>query len=569
MRITSPDNVIRGLLMNTNWRAIALDGTNATRNRIVGNFIGYTRTFAPQPAKGEFGVVLNEGSHENVIGTPLLADRNVIGTQGHAIENYGPGVFGNVIQNNVLCITPSGFTPATCDTGVDHNFGPKGNLIGGLGPNERNVVGPTNYQAVEFSHGWDPRLAPREVTTLEWQVNGHQVLGNWLGFRADGSYDPLFVSGIRTRTSSSDNGNGVNVIDGANSNLVQGNFIASRYDGVQVMAPNTTGNVVRGNVIGQSPLGQSAPLTGWGVKVRWGTKNDVIDLNLIRNAALGGIGLVQDTVYEIRISRNLVMDTAGPAIDLYGVAGPDVNDTGDLDSGANTVLNTPVVTAATTAVVSGTAGAGFAVEVYRASGAAGEFGLPVEYLGTATAAADRTWSLPVALTAGDRVTTLNIRPDQNTSELSANVAVTQAAAPEPPAQTPSGGEGGTDPGAGTGTTPTTPVGQGGDAGQALNRAPVVRPLAATTKRGVAVKLRFRVTDDHQKTRQVITVYTKNGRLKARIKTGLRATVPNRVYTVSWRVPRLLQLGAGKFCVQAFDEAGARSKNVCAPLRVTR
>jgi hypothetical protein len=174
----------------------------------------------------------------------------------------------------------------------------------------------------------------------------------------------------------------------------------------------------------------------------------------------------------------------------------------------------------------------------------------------------------VALTAGDRITTLGIRPDQNTSELSANVAVTQAVAPpEPPIQTPGSGGGAE---GNAGPIPTTPGTSGGGGSTAVpNRAPVVRPLAGTTKRGVAVKLRFRVTDDHRKTREVITVYTKGGRLKVRIKTKLRATVPNRVYTVSWRVPKLMQTGAGKFCVQAFDEAGARSKNVCAPLRVKR
>ena len=38
------------------------------------------------------------------------------------------------------------------------------------------------------------------------------------------------------------------------------------------MSPNATGNIVRDNIIGVSPLGQAAPLTGWGVKVRSGTQ---------------------------------------------------------------------------------------------------------------------------------------------------------------------------------------------------------------------------------------------------------------------------------------------------------
>jgi hypothetical protein len=305
--------------------------------------------------------------------------------------------------------------------GVDHNFGPKASLIGGDDPDERNVIGPTRLQSIEFSHGWDQALPYGTDTKTTYQINDHRVIGNWLGFRMDGTYDAAYRSGLNR--SSADNGNGVNVYDGSNRNQVLRNHIASVYDGVQIMAPNAVENEVRGNIIGEAPSGEAAPLTGWGVKIRWGTKRDIISNNTIRNAALGGVGLVQDTVYNIRISRNIVSDTNGPAIYLAPVAGNPAK-------GANTMLAAPVITSATTAQVRGTGINGTTVEVFRASRAAGQSGLPVEYLGDTTVSGG-TWTLNVSgLEAGQRVTALQRRPDDNTSALGINVAVTQA--PQPP-----------------------------------------------------------------------------------------------------------------------------------------
>lgn len=435
-RITSPRNVIRGLLMHNIWRPIMLDGTAATDNRIVGNLLGFKRD-GTNSTSGNFGVTINTGAKRNVIGTSDRADRNVIGNHSHAIENYGPGTEQNVMQGNLLCMRPSGLATATCNNGIDHNFGPKNGLIGGTGP-ERNIIGPTSLQCIELSHGWDPALGSANGGTLAYQINGHRVIGNWVGFRGDGSYAAGFRCGLNF--SSADNGQGINVYDGSNENLVEGNVIGSVYDGVQVMSPNANRNIVRGNLIGESPLGEPAPLTRWGVVARWGTTFDVIEGNTIRNAAAGGIGLLNtmntgaltSTAYNIRISRNIVTDTAGPAIDLLPLSGPNPNDAGDADDGANTLLNTPVLTSATTSVISGTAVDGSSVEVYRASRASGAHGLPVEFLGSATAGAAGTWSVPVSLAQGDRVTALQIARDANTSELSANIAVGEAPPPPPP-----------------------------------------------------------------------------------------------------------------------------------------
>lgn len=434
IRIFSARNTVRGLLMNNMWRAISPETTGARGNHIIGNLIGFTRTGALS-SSGQFAVALNTGANGNVIGTPDLADRNVIGNYSHAIENYGPGVDGNIIQNNVLCLLPSGLAAATCSNGIDHNFGPKLSLIGGTGPNERNIIGPTTLQCIEFSHGWDP--AGIDAST-KYQINGHRVIGNWLGFRGDGRYNAAFRCGLNNSTA--DNAQGINVYDGSNDNLLESNTIASVYDGIQLMSSNANRNTARGNIIGVSPLGEPAPLSRWGIVVRLGTKSDVVDGNVISNAALGGVGLLDRNAagnpaavaYNVRISRNIVRDTNGPAIDLYPGAGPNANDPGDGDDGANTLLNTPEVTSATVATTSGTGVPGGTIEVFRASRAAGAFGLPTAFLGQTTVSANGTWTLPVSLQTGDRVTALQISGDNNTSELSVNVAVGDAPPPPPP-----------------------------------------------------------------------------------------------------------------------------------------
>ena len=416
--ITSPGNTVRGLLMDNLYRGILLDGLDAHDNRIIGNEIGFTRTGA-NAAGQNFAIVVNTGANHNHIGTPTLANRNVIGNYVHAIENYGAGTDGNVIQNNVLCIGPTG-ARAPCSTGIDHNFGPKDDLIGGDGRYERNVIGPTYLQGIEYSHGWNLALPPRTDNSMTYQIDNNTVIGNWVGFRMDGSYDPSYRSGLNF--SSADNGQGINVYDGSNDNSILRNYVAATYDGIQVMAPNAVGNIIKGNIIGVAPNGDAAPLTGWGIKLRWAATHETISGNIIRNAALGGIGLLQNTVYNIRMSRNIISDTNGPAIYLAPTSG-------STTKGANNLQAAPVITSATTDRVRGTGAKDSLVEVYRASRPAGQQGLPSEFLGDATVASDGTWKLDISgVSAGQRVTALQIRTDDNTSALGDNVDVTQVVA---------------------------------------------------------------------------------------------------------------------------------------------
>jgi hypothetical protein len=99
-----------------------------------------------------------------------------------------------------------------------------------------------------------------------------------------------------------------------------------------------------------------------------------------------------------------------------------------------------------------------------------------------------------------------------------------------------------------------------------NRAPYVKAVWTSATLGKVVHLRFKIDDDHQVTRQVITVLAPSGRVRLQVKRPLGPTVPGRVYSVDWRVPSQLTGGLQMFCVRAFDAEG-KQKQACAPLRL--
>ena len=419
LRITSANNTVRGFLMNSGNHEVVMDGVDAHNNHIVGNLLGFDRNGNPESNRGHDNVFMENGANHNNIGEPTLADRNVNGRATKPIYMYGPGTDYNVIRNNFICMTPSGMGTASCSTGIDHDFGPKHNEEGGLNALERNVIGGTTLNGIEISHGWNPNGQDVNDT---WHNNYNHVIGNWIGFRGDGSYDSNFQAG--QSPPNSNDANGVNCYDGSNYNVIENNYIGARWDGVNTMSPTSTGNTIRNNVIGESPLGQAAPLGRYGIDVRTHTKTGFIEGNIIRNAAVYGIGLVQFDVMWFRLSQNIITDMSGPAIYLQ----PNPNNP---STGANNLTPSPVITAATTVHVSGTATAGATVEVYKASRNSGQSGLPTAYLGSAVVASNGSWSVPVSLQTGDRATALQILPSNNTSALGTNVA---AVFEQPPAR---------------------------------------------------------------------------------------------------------------------------------------
>ena len=250
--ITSPGNTVRGLLINNVYRGIFLDGVDAHDNRIIGNWIGFTKGGGRPSQNGNYGVVLNTGANDNVVGTPNLADRNVIGNytaRRRPLRRRAPTATSS--RTTCCASRPVAARPPARSASTTTS-GPRTALIGGDGAHERNVIGPTTLQGIEFSHGWDQALPYGTDTATTYQINDNSV-HRQLGRLPDGRQlqrelplGPQLLVRATTATASTSTTAPTTTSSSATTS-------ASVYDGIQVMAPNATGNIVRGNIIGVAP----------------------------------------------------------------------------------------------------------------------------------------------------------------------------------------------------------------------------------------------------------------------------------------------------------------------------
>ncbi len=319
------------------------------------------------------------------------------------IDLDSAGTDANVIMNNLIGVSPDGeHAWGNWDNGIDVNFGPKANQIGGLGAMERNVISGNINDGVEISHGWNPTLPPRQDVSLPFQLNGNRILGNVIGFRPDGSYDPLFRDGLCYPACAIDNGQGINIIDGANGTLVQGNWITAVKAGIQLTSLISTGNIITGNHIGTSPTGRLGPIEGFAVVIQQRTSGNVVSGNAIAGVKGSAIVIADSVTYDNTIIGNSFDRLGSLALDLFPTGKVNVN--GFKIAGHQPSLRYPVFRSVTRSRVRGSAPAGSTVQIYTSLKGPGYFGKAQRYLKTVTATSTGVFAARVNLRRGRWVT---------------------------------------------------------------------------------------------------------------------------------------------------------------------
>lgn len=419
-RIASTGNVIRGLAVYNVRRAFYLYGSGATNNKIIGNFIGtdVTGTFyATTTVVNASGVHLESGASTNHIGTPTLADRNVIsGNARHGIATYFERTNGNVVQNNIIGLSPLGDRRLkNFKHGVDINSASQSNLIGGTGANERNIISgngdpaDNDYSAgVEISHD-----------TL---TKFNKVMGNCFGTDLTCNSAPAYAHLSHY---------GVRIEDGVNNNEVGFNVIGNTFQGgINIDNYYNVNNWIHDNRIGISANGTAIPNAYFGVRVKYHAQHQKIGPNnIIANNPTGVIIEFNDEDYNT-ITQNSIYGNTKMGIDLGPSFGVTYNDSGDTDTGANQGLNYPVITSATTTQVKGTA-CGEAVvpkpctiEIFVAqpdanNSGGGQFGQGKKFVGSGSS--NGSFAITVSgVNAGDMLTATATDASGNTSEFSKN-----------------------------------------------------------------------------------------------------------------------------------------------------
>ncbi|CAA9358456.1 MAG: hypothetical protein AVDCRST_MAG93-7505 [uncultured Chloroflexia bacterium] len=429
IRVTSPNNLIRGLAFYRTARSIWMSGTNSYENSVVGNFVGMTAAGQPwydqiaQLTKrggenGAKGVVMNYGAHHNHVGGVTAVERNIIsGNANDGIHIQAEGSEYNKVLNNLFGLGPNGRTRVrNWGDGLDVNVCASHNQIGGTAAGQRNVISGNSGDGVEISH---------ETCTTQ-----NSVAGNYIGTDVTGS---SATSGVHANT-----GFAVTLEDGASANTIGPNNVMANNTkgGVQMYGYNDVGNRVFENRIGVGLNGTALPngSGSYGVLIRYHATDALIGPNNI--IANNGVGvMVRDNDNDqSTITQNSMYSNSGLGIDL----GPsDVNLNNQyVHSGPNERLNFPVLTSASLTAVAGTACVTCTVEVFVADSGAGAYGEGKRYLQKAVVGSDGRFTVSITgVAVGDVVTATATDATGNTSEFSLNLVVSDGSSP-PPTATP-------------------------------------------------------------------------------------------------------------------------------------
>ena len=272
MFITSGGNIIQGLQFESTGRAILIYGPQASGNIVVGNTFGVTAAGTRQSYNAGYASIMIDGAAEQLHRHAQQqrgrsAGRSPTATSSRAASTASSSTTRapTTTSSRTTCIgvSPDGSAQwGGCCTGIDHNVGPKSNLIGGTIPAQRNVIDGWGCDGTEWSHGWNQETGDSSLT---YQVNDNFIMGNYLGIRADGTYSPSFINA--PGNNGTNDGSSVNIWDIANHNTVSGNYMAANQNGVRV-AHNTNSNIIIDNSIGILPDGSASFIGTNGVQIQ-------------------------------------------------------------------------------------------------------------------------------------------------------------------------------------------------------------------------------------------------------------------------------------------------------------
>jgi titin len=352
--VAASKNVISG---NTG-DGVLLSGAGVSGNLIEGDLIGLCNcTSGQSPLGNHAGVEINSAATANTVGGTITGSRNVISsntTDGVLI--VGAGTEGNIIDGNFLGTATSGQTPLGNDTGVEISGSATANVVGGTVPSARNLISG-NLTAGVGIFGILTSENLIEGNTIGAGVSGQSPLPNGIGVEiASGALanviggtssgagnlisgntgDGVLISGsgtsgngvlgnlIGTGISGQTilaNANGVEIAQGATTNLVGGSIAGARNiisgntsNGVLISGSGTSGNLVEGSYIGTDSSGQRALGNDIGVLVTGGSANrigfpntgdgNVISGNFTTGIEVRGAGATGTTITDNFIGTN-------------------------------------------------------------------------------------------------------------------------------------------------------------------------------------------------------------------------------------------------------------------------
>lgn len=304
---------------------------------ISGNIIGLNATGSSSIANSSGGILAVAGSDGTIIGGSLLSQRNIISGNGSGVTGNGinlDGLSGSIIRGNFIGLNITGATGiGNAENGISLN-GVLNNTIGGSGTNDGNTIADHNFHAIVLNNG----------------SNNCTVQGNNIGTNSDGT------------VAIGNDDSGVIIINSTGGTIGgsgsgEGNILSGSLSEYGIFAISSSGLTIEGNFIGTDRTGTlNLGNFDGGIRFDFNAGASTIggpaagQSNIIAFNNGYGVGVLNSGSNQVLISRNMFYCNTGKGIDLAGVG--------------NSNLASPVITAASTAGVSGTAGNNQTIELY-------------------------------------------------------------------------------------------------------------------------------------------------------------------------------------------------------------
>ncbi len=408
----SKDNTIggsttaaRNIISGNGSDGVEIQGTTATGNQVLGNFIGTQVNGLIGLANDDDGVFVS-GAPTNTIGGTIAGAGNVISANGSdGVEIKFAGATGNMVLGNFIGPDVNGTGDlGNVGEGV-HLTGVSGNTVGGTTAASRNVISGNGGDGVEIDdEGGEPPssnivqgnyigvnssgtgILANGSNGVAVLAGSDNIIGGTTGITLGGpctgacnvlsgnAFDGISIAFSSTRTQvignfigtdvsgTLDLGNtfeGVNINGPSSDNIIGGTTGAARNvlsgngsDGIEIQGSTATGNQVLGNFIGTQADGLTALANSdAGVFISGAANNTIGGTslgagNVISGNTDQGISVSFAGSLGNRFLGNSIFLNTALGIDLTPL-GVTVNDPGDTDTGPNNLQNFPDLTCAT------------------------------------------------------------------------------------------------------------------------------------------------------------------------------------------------------------------------------
>ncbi|WP_167855154.1 right-handed parallel beta-helix repeat-containing protein [Hymenobacter wooponensis] len=221
------------------------------------------------------------------------------------------------------------------------------------------------------------------------QVLNNTFYNNGANFRINGVSN-ITVTGNISRNAQNLESDGIEMTASSNDIITNNQFLNNAGFGIDFISGNSNNNTITGNLFAGNGKNTNSGQTA-GIGLRDASSNNTISNNTFTANVGDGISAKGGT--NNIFSQNSFYDNSDLAIDLTGGAnnngdGVTLNESGDGDTGANGLINFPVITSATirngNVLVEGFATPGARIEFYVAAADPSGFGEGQTYFATLT-----------------------------------------------------------------------------------------------------------------------------------------------------------------------------------------